>query len=139
MEILYCSETNTTTINNEESDDHSTSSNSTKPKIAHIENVVDIDESSVEDLFKETDTESIGSTDTNENPIETIPDLSYNTVNELSTKLVSFPVLKQKLESGFLCKTCVYENDNKGISSSTYISKTKNIWNCHCDKNYMWK
>ena len=100
MEILYCSETNPATINDEESDDNSTSLNSTEPKIAHIENVVDIDESSVEDLFEETDTESIESTDTNGNSTETIPDLSYTTVNELSTKLVSFPVLKQKLESG---------------------------------------
>jgi len=34
MEILYCSETNTTTINDEESDDNSLGSNSTEPKIA---------------------------------------------------------------------------------------------------------
>jgi len=102
MEILYCSETNTTTINNEESDDNSMGSNSTEPKIAHIKNVIDIDESSVEDLFEETDTESIVSMDTNGNSIETIPDLSYATVNELSTKLVSFPVLKQKFGKWFL-------------------------------------
>jgi len=61
MEILYCFETNTATINDKESDDNSTSSNSTEPKIAHIENVLDINKSSVEDLFKETDTESIKS------------------------------------------------------------------------------
>ena len=107
MEILYCSETNTTTINNEESDDNSMGLNSTEPKIAHIKNVIDIDESSVEDLFEETDTESIDSMVTNGNSTETIPDLSYATVNELSTKLVSFPVLKEKLESGFICKTCI--------------------------------
>jgi len=60
MEILYCLETNTATII-EESDDNSTTSDSTEPKIAHIENVIDIDESNVEDLFEENDTESIGS------------------------------------------------------------------------------
>jgi len=125
MEILYCSETNTTTINEEESDDDSLGSNSTEPKIAHIENVVDIDESSVEDIFEETDTESIESTGTNENPIENIPDLSYATVNELSTKLVSFPILKEKLESGFLCKTCIYENNNKRMTDSTITVKQR--------------
>jgi len=79
----------------------------------------------LKDLFEETDTESIESTDTNGNSTETIPDLSYTMVNELGTKLVSFPFLKQQLESGFLCKTCVYENDNKGTSSSTITVKQR--------------
>lgn len=51
-----------------------------------------IDESSIEDLFKETDTKSIGSTDTKEDPTETVPDMLYATVNELSTKFIAFPI-----------------------------------------------
>jgi len=127
MEILYCTETNTTTINDEDSDDDSMDSTSTAPKIAHIENVVDMDDSSVEDIFEETDTESIESTETgtNENPIEIVPDLSYTTVNEQSSKLISFPEKKQKLESGFLCKTCVYENNDKGMTDSTITVKQR--------------
>jgi len=54
MEILYCLETNTATTN-EESDNGSITSDNTEPKIAHIENVIDVDESNVEDLFEETD------------------------------------------------------------------------------------
>ena len=144
MEILYCTETNTTTINDEDSDDDSMDSTSTAPKIAHIENVVDMDDSSVEDIFEETDTESIESTETgtNENPIEILPDLSYTTVNEQSNKLISFPVLKQKLESGFLCKTCVYKNDNKGTSSSTITVKQRTygivtVIKISCENNHV--
>jgi len=72
--------------------------------MAHVKNIIYNDKSIVKDLFKEADTESVGSTDTKENITQTVPDMSYATVNELSAKLISFFVLKQKLEGDFYSK-----------------------------------
>jgi len=106
--------------------DTATSTDST-PVIVNMENIqigpIDNgEESSVGDLF------SLSSDDTMVIAEETVQEdrnHTYSSLNELGAKIVSFPQLKERIESNFVCKKCLIEKGLLGLSASSLVVKQK--------------
>jgi len=70
------------------------------------------------DIFPESDVESITmETSTDSNKEYQKP--TYAAMMEISNKIISFPELKKKVDSEFLCKECIFTHGIAGISAST--------------------
>jgi len=106
--------------------DTATSTDST-PVIVNMENIqigpIDNgEESSVGDLF------SLSSDDTTviaEEIVQEDRNHTYSSLNELGAKIVSFPQLKERIESNFVCKKCLIEKGLLGLSASSLEVKQK--------------
>jgi len=70
------------------------------------------------DIFPESDVEST-TTETTSDSNNDYKKPSYAAMTEISSKTISFPELKKRVEAGFLCKECIFTYGTYHISAST--------------------
>jgi len=90
-----------------------------------IFNALPQDDNSVEDLLS-IDDDSVAETpqiqhcdgkqnDTQENVESNDVEYTYNLLNELGNKIISFPELKSRIEENCVCKKCLLEMNQSAI------------------------
>jgi len=102
--------------------------------IASVETIIDLDKNSIEDIFKENDTDSVTSVELEDSTSEINTEMPYSAISEISNKLISFLDMKEKIKLGFLCKQCIFETSMEGISWYI-ICETNHLWYCYSHKN----